>query len=99
MAWAADIGQNRPAKTADRINFRISAIQFYWGYNVYIYICLEYSEDRIGKLSPNDHINPSSRFGAGTPMLVDADGDYAHEFWEENKAPVCPAMVDLGNPF
>lgn len=25
-------------------------------------------------------------FGAGTPMLVDADGDYAHEFWEENKA-------------
>mmetsp|Transcript_73711 Transcript_73711/g.117287 ORF Transcript_73711/g.117287 Transcript_73711/m.117287 type:complete len:214 (-) Transcript_73711:92-733(-) len=25
-------------------------------------------------------------FGASTPMLVDADGDYAHEFWEENKA-------------
>eukprot|EP00434_Breviolum_minutum_P023187 symbB.v1.2.020453.t1/scaffold1720.1/size104783/7 len=24
--------------------------------------------------------------GAHTSMLVDADGDYAHEFWEENKA-------------
>jgi hypothetical protein len=29
----------------------------------------------------------------------DSARDYAHEFWEENKAPVCPAMVDLGNPF
>lgn len=25
----------------------------------------------------------ASRFGA--PMLIDADGDYAHEFWEEDK--------------
>ena len=28
----------------------------------------------------------SERLGAHTSMLVDADGDYAHEFWEENKA-------------
>ena len=58
------------------------------------------SEDRICNLSPNDRTTcigiaiaaASLRFGAGTPMLVDADGDYAHEFWEENKAPVCVVL-------